>query len=372
MDSRRAVPRHETRRAPDSQGPGSCVDRTSDLSKPFERTRRRGHSLALELAGIDRTTRDPRGGSFDRDDQGIPNGVLRESAKALVREAGPARPQPTRSERLAGLKRQFTEYVRHGITSIQIAGTSASTLSDYQAVQAAGPPVRIYAMLRIRELDRARQLRERPEFNSEFIKLGGIKHFHGNSLSGRTCWLYEPYADRPDYYGIPPKASQEEINEAVWRIHDAGMQACIHCNGDREIDMVLDAIDEALKRRPRSDHRHRLEHASVVSPSILNRIKKLGVVLALHSYVYEHGDKMEAYGESRWPWMHANRSALDMRIPVAGNSDLTSQCRKAAVANSKHGDARLGRRQGLRSNTTCFVGSGIRDLDGRQRICIVR
>jgi hypothetical protein len=45
-------------------------------------------------------------------------------------------------------------------------------------------------------------------------------------------------------------------------------------------------------------------------------------VLALHSYIYEHGDKMEAYGESRFPWMHANRSVLEIGIPVPGSSDF--------------------------------------------------
>ena len=58
-----------------------------------------------------------------------------------------------------------------------------------------------------------------------------------------------------------------------------------------------------------------------MNPSILKRVKKLGVVLALHSYVYEHGDKMQDYGPKRWPMMHPNRSALDLGIPVAGNSD---------------------------------------------------
>ena len=85
--------------------------------------------------------------------------------------------------------------------------------------------------------------------------------------------------------------------------------------------MVLDALERALDRRPREDHRHRIEHASIVNPTILRRVKELGVVLALHSYIYEHGDKMEAYGAARWKMMHANRSALDLGIPVAGNSD---------------------------------------------------
>jgi predicted amidohydrolase YtcJ len=85
--------------------------------------------------------------------------------------------------------------------------------------------------------------------------------------------------------------------------------------------MVLDAIEKALQKLPRENHRHRIEHCSVVNPKILNRVKRLGVVLALHSYVYEHGDKMEDYGSRRWPIMHANGSAVQMGIAVAGNSD---------------------------------------------------
>ena len=50
-------------------------------------------------------------------------------------------------------------------------------------------------------------------------------------------------------------------------------------------------------------------------------MKKLGIVYVPHSYIHEHGDKMEAYGKRRWNWMHANRSALELGIPVAGNSD---------------------------------------------------
>ena len=133
--------------------------------------------------------------------------------------------------------------------------------------------------------------------------------------------MINPKTGKKDYYGIPPGRPQEELDKLVRDIHIAGFQVACHANGDREIDMVLDAIEKALQEFPRNDHRHRIEHCSVVNPRILKRIKRLGVVLALHSYVYEHGDKMEDYGWQRWPMMHANRSALEMGIVAAGNSD---------------------------------------------------
>ena len=85
--------------------------------------------------------------------------------------------------------------------------------------------------------------------------------------------------------------------------------------------MVLNAFEHALEKAPRDNHRHRIEHSSIVNTSILERMADLNIVLTPHSYIYEHGDKMEAYGERRWNMMHPNKSALEYGIPAAGNSD---------------------------------------------------
>jgi predicted amidohydrolase YtcJ len=58
-----------------------------------------------------------------------------------------------------------------------------------------------------------------------------------------------------------------------------------------------------------------------VTEDLLRRIKKLGLIVVPHSYIWEHGDKMENYGAWRWDWMHAARSMLDLGIPIAGHSD---------------------------------------------------
>ena len=280
------------------------------------------NSMALDLAQVTADTPDPPGGGFDRDDDGVPNGVCREApAVNIIREAGPPLPTPTRQEELEGMQKCFRNFLSKGITGVGDAGIQPSKMTLYQDVVESGPTVRIYAMFRENALPELEKLHLRTGFGNERLRIGAIKLYHGNSLSGRTCWLYEPYAGRPDYFGIPPARSQEELDELIFRIHASGFQAAVHSNGDREIDMVLDAFEKALHELPKPNHRHRIEHGSVVNPSILKRTKELGVVLALHSYVYEHGDKMEEYGEKRWGMMHANRSALELGIPVAGTSD---------------------------------------------------
>lgn len=279
------------------------------------------NSYALEMAGIDADTPDPAGGAFDRDAEGRPTGVLRESAKSVVRRAAPPSPEPTADEELEGWIRCFEAFAAKGITSVTVAGASLRTLEDYRRAQAARPLVRATLMIRERYLDELEAHLGEHGRGDDWLRIQGVKFFHGNSLSGQTCWLHEPYHGRPGYFGIAPGRTQEELDALVWQVHRRGLQCCIHANGDREIDMVLDALQRALERRPRADHRHRIEHCSVVNARIMGRIRELGVAVAPHSYVYEHGDKMEAYGPARWPWMHPNRSCVELGVPVGGNSD---------------------------------------------------
>jgi predicted amidohydrolase YtcJ len=60
-----------------------------------------------------------------------------------------------------------------------------------------------------------------------------------------------------------------------------------HSNADREIDMVLTAIERAEAKNPRPDARWRIEHASVMNQDLLDRAKKDGVILVFHSYMWE-------------------------------------------------------------------------------------
>jgi hypothetical protein len=279
------------------------------------------NSKALELAGITRETKDPAGGAFDRDDNGNPNGILKEGASSIVRRAGPRdQESPTRAQQVAGYRECFRRFLAAGLTTVHVAGTSESAVALMAEAQKE-MPVRLYIMHSSAAAEDALRRIKEKRLGDDWIRFGAVKLFHGNSLSGQTAWLSQPYIDRPGDYGVPPARSQESLNELIARLHRGGVQICVHANGDREIDMLLTAYQRALAENPRDDHRHRIEHCSVLTPELLTRIQKLKIVIAPHSYVFEHGDKMEAYGPERWDWMHATRSLLDLEVTVAGTSD---------------------------------------------------
>jgi predicted amidohydrolase YtcJ len=239
----------------------------------------------------------------------------------MVRSAGPRRPAPPEIETLAAYRAGLRRYLSRGVTSVHVAGTSPASAAMLERARGSDLPLRLYVMLRESSLEDAVQRKQAGGRTESGVRYGAIKLFHGNSLPGQTCWLSKPYANRPDYFGVPPARSQEDLDALILRVHEAGLQACVHANGDREIDMLLNAFEKALQKKPRANHRHRIEHGSVVTPEILQRIRKLELVMVPHSYIWEHGDKMEAYGEWRWDWMHPARSLIDLGIPMAGHSD---------------------------------------------------
>jgi predicted amidohydrolase YtcJ len=55
--------------------------------------------------------------------------------------------------------------------------------------------------------------------------------------------------------------------------------------------MVMNCIEKALKGHPREDHRHRIEHAGMVPPDLMNRMESLGIVpIPNPAFFYEFGE----------------------------------------------------------------------------------
>jgi predicted amidohydrolase YtcJ len=279
------------------------------------------NTLALQRAKVTAARKDPAGGKFGRDANGEPNGLLQEGAQAIVRAAITDRPDPPADTIMEAYREGFRRYLSRGVTSAGVAGATPGFARLLERARTQEVPLRLNIMLGQGSIDDGIKRIREGRLGDENVRYGGIKLFHGGSVSAHTCWISFPYADRPDYYGLKPARSQETLNALILRVHQAGLQVCIHTNGDREIAMVLDAFENAFKVAPREGTRHRLEHCAVTSDAILKRIKDLGLVVVPHSYHWELGDTIEAFGEAHWNNIHATRSMLEAGIPVAAHSD---------------------------------------------------
>jgi predicted amidohydrolase YtcJ len=287
------------------------------------------NSFLMDINGIDENTKDPAGGAFERyPGTNKPDGICKESAAGYLHHAKNIvyPPKPTPEQQMAGYRLYFHNVLASGITSIGDAWTSPDKVKVYRELAAEGFPLRFNLIIGVDYLDQVLSGKIQ-RTQTDYLRIATIKVFHGNSLSGKTCWLYQPYdminpaTGKKDYYGIPPARSQAALDSLFLKIHQAGLQIACHSNGDREIDMVIKAIEFAQKNSPRSNARHRIEHCSITNQEILDHIKADGIIPVFHCYMYELGDKMLAYGPQRMAMLHPTKTAQQMGIIYALHSD---------------------------------------------------
>lgn len=278
------------------------------------------NSKAAEVAGVTAETPDPPGGTIYKDENGELLGKVAERANALFRRVTPS--GSTRAQRKAGVELISEMMTSSGLTTVHDASCGTESAVAYQDAYHAGElKMRVYMMVRGDMFEGCKTAGLYTGFGDDMLRIGGVKFGADGSASGRTMAMSTPYEGRPDDHGILTM-TQEEIHEAVEDAHRHDFQVGIHANGDLAIDMVLNAYERVLEKWPRPDARHRLEHCSLVNPSLLKRIKDTGSIpTPFYTYVHYHGRKWEEYGEEKMKWMFAHKSFLDYGIRVAPASD---------------------------------------------------
>ncbi len=277
------------------------------------------NTKAFAAAGVTLETPDPPGGHIYKEG-GAFTGRVAENANDLFQRMIPS--GSTREQRQAGVKLISELMTSAGLTSVHDVYCNAESATAYQDAYRAGE-----MRFRVRFLSSGslyeglKSAGVYTGFGDEWLKVGGVKFVADGSASERTMAMSTPYVGRPDDFGILTM-TQEEIHEVVEEAHRADFQIGIHANGDRAIDMVLNAYERVQKHWPREDPRHRLEHCSIVNPGLLERIKATGSIpTPFYTYVHYHGNKWPEYGAEKMRMMFAHKSFLDYDIPVAGASD---------------------------------------------------
>jgi len=114
----------------------------------------------------------------------------------------------------------------------------------------------------------------------------------------------------------------KELKRLVIKAHEAGFQLAIHAIGDHAVEIVLDALENALSRVSREDHRHRIEHASVLNGKAVQRMRKLNLIASVQPHFivsdFWAGDRV---GSERARWAYPFKTLIKEGVTVAGGSD---------------------------------------------------
>ena len=289
---------------------------------------------ALEAAGIGKGYDYGEGGVVELEENGMPNGILREQATKLFDELIPD------SAKIPEVKAKLMEQVMAEATSNGLTGihTYAADIwkytedfDDYLKLDRKGRllfRVTIYLDTLYTNPAVTRKGMDDPYRK---VQYGGYKIFSDGSLGSRSAKLFEPYSDDPSTDGILVQ-TQEELNRKMLKAYEMGLQPATHCIGDKGLDCVLKAIEYTLSKsrehgmtqREQADRLpFRVIHAQMASPAMIERMKKLPIVLDIQPTFYctdMHWIE-DRVGKDRAAHSYQWQTYLDNGLILTGGSD---------------------------------------------------
>ncbi len=248
------------------------------------------NAKAMQLAGVDRQTKNPAGGEILRDPSGEPIGIFRESAAGLIhaawdRDRSNLTAEQVTAELDEAIRLAAAECLANGVTSFHDAGENFATIDHLRDLAESGKlPVRLWVMVGGEPIDvLAKKL---PSYRllglaDDHLTVRAIKEFSDGALGTRGAWLLAPYSDAPDSTGLsatPPSTIRKIAELAIQN----GFQLCVHAIGDRANREVLNVFADAFRQHPdKTELRWRIEHAQHLDPADIPRFAQLGVIASM-------------------------------------------------------------------------------------------
>jgi predicted amidohydrolase YtcJ len=266
------------------------------------------NSKALEMAGVDERTPTPEGGKISRDPEtGELTGEFVDNAVQVVQHLLP--PPPTQEEKVVLLERAIDQMLAAGYTSIRDPGVEPPDMLIYQRLwREKKLKMRVSMMPR---LDRsyktsdmtAKELEDffgnwgiRDGLGDSMLRIDAVKLGIDGGFEGGL--LREPYVEtsgyEDDYHGVQ-RIPTAKFTEMVLALNRRGWRVGTHVVGDLGLDIVLDAYSAADKEKSIKGRRWILEHAFIVHPDQISRIKDLDLVVSAQDHTYMAGSSMIKY-----------------------------------------------------------------------------
>lgn len=297
------------------------------------------NSAALKLAGIVKETRDPPAGTIDRDAEGRPTGVLKESAMGLVTRLIP---RLSRDQERNGLLKIIADFNSEGMTAVKYPSIGQGQWDLLNSVLADGKlTVRVAALFAGgRTVESARQTVERlktlprppQSLGDGRLLAAGVKLYMDGSGGARTAWLHQEwnrnFREKDEGNVGYPTTEPEVFRRQVRLIHDAGIHVSTHAVGDRAIDWVVDTYAEALKANPAKGLRHGIIHCNIPTGHAIDAMAALqkqydaGYPEAQATFMWWIGDNYAGnFGPERSLRLMPFHTYLAKGVKWAGGSD---------------------------------------------------
>lgn len=279
------------------------------------------NSAALQFFNIDDGVADPDGGTFGRDNAGRLDGSATESAAELMFRAAPPM---LRADLVTALRATIDDSVRLGLVAAVEAAVGFTVGFDdefaiWNELRGSAPlPMRLGFMNQL-DPDEAAQRNLLPTQDADWQSMS-LKYFADGIVGARTAAVSEDYFDTPSRGFF--MRDEAELQRVIVNAHAAGWQVAVHCCGDRAIDAVISAYEQAQAALPREQARHRIEHYFVPPESGLARMKQLGaLVVTQPSFLTRMRRSIAGAFGPRADRHYPARSIIDAGVTYVATSD---------------------------------------------------
>ncbi len=289
------------------------------------------NTKALKLAGIDENTPSPEGGEIRKDEKGKLTGILSENAMAPMLSKISL---PEKAELEKGAEKVFQKLAENGITSIHgiLHAESGGEFGDMGAIEI--PFLRTvidkvlqnwYLIIFTNRLRKLLKLKKPPldegKHDGKF-KIGCLKLFLDGTFGAKTAYMFEPFSDFPESSGfcvVEPEELYKQMKEA----HEKGIQIAVHVIGDKGNRLIVDLFKRLLEEVPRPDHRHRIEHASMLTKDVLEDMAKLGIIASCQPpFINSEYTWLEKrIGKERCKYTYPMKSIIEAGVVLVSGSD---------------------------------------------------
>ena len=298
---------------------------------PVLLTRAGGHSasmnsMALRLAEVTDSTTQPEGGVIEKGEDGRLNGIIRERQDIVSYLI----PEPTFEEVREDLVNVLEDQLSFGITSFTHATGSIESWPQWETIyrQHRGDLPRAAIQVFWEGHEAMAKFGRKSGDGDEHLRVGPIKIFVDGGFTGPAAYTKEPYKGEEHFRGklsIDPG----ELSATIAALHAAGWQSGIHAIGDAAIELAVDELALAIDASPRVDHRHYLNHFTVMpSAETMSKMAEYGIAITQQPnftytlegrYVdYLDGDRVEHNNSLRTPMNHGIHVAISSDILPIG------------------------------------------------------
>jgi predicted amidohydrolase YtcJ len=251
------------------------------------------NSRALEVVGINASTKDPAGGVIQRKEGSqAPNGVLEELAFAGAAFKLLPRVGPNGMEVFA--REGARMWARYGYTTAE-EGKAIPDIARLLKKMADEGSFDIDVVAYVDALsDRDFIVANQSRTYANRFRIGGAKLTIDGALQGFTAWrdtpYYKPVGDFPAGWVGYPSATAEQVMDSVRWATQNKVQLIAHANGERASDLLIAAHSAAQGRFPDAQQlRPVLIHGQAQRVDQVDSYKRLGVIPSLfpmHTYYW--------------------------------------------------------------------------------------